>query len=108
MRSRFTTLFGLTLALGLAWASPSFATKFSPLLADPKFRETDPVPSPDGKWLALQSNRSGPSQLWLMSTQGGQLRQLTAEPESSPVAGHAKIATRVIIPNSAPRGKTRL
>src|SRR5438093_13426734 len=102
MRSRFAPLFGLTLALGLAWASPGFATKFRPLLADPKFRETDPAPSPDGKWLAFQSNRSGSSQIWIMSTQGGQLRQLTAEPESSQVAGQPNIATHVMTPNWAP------
>jgi Tol biopolymer transport system component len=106
MHSRFTPLFGLALALGLAWASPGFATKFSPLLADPKFRETDPVPSPDGKWLAFQSNRSGSSQIWIMSTQGGQLRQLTAEPESSQMAGSPRIATRVMTPNWAPDGKS--
>src|SRR5437867_6826473 len=112
-RSRFAPLFGLALALALAlalglWASPGFATKFSPLLADPKFRETDPAPSPDGKWLAFQSNRSGSSQIWIMSTQGGQLRQLTAEPESSQVAGQPKIATRVMTPNWAPDGKSLL
>ena len=108
MRSRFTPLFGLTLALGLAWASPGFATKFRPLLADPKFRETDPAPSPDGKWLAFQSNRSGSNQIWIMSAQGGQLRQLTAEPESSGVSGSPRIATRVMTPNWAPDGKSLL
>jgi len=110
IRSRLTPLFVLTLGLGLsfAWAAPGFAAKFRPLLADKTYRETDPAPSPDGKWLAFQSNRSGSSQIWLMSTQGGQLRKLTAEPESSKVPGQARMATRVMTPTWAPDGKSLL
>jgi serine/threonine-protein kinase len=33
--------------------------KLEPLLADPKFSEDNPQLSPDGKWLAYQSNESG-------------------------------------------------
>jgi TolB protein len=96
-------------AVGVACASPGFALKFRPLLADTTYRETDPAPSPDGKWLAFQSNRSGSSQIWIMSTQGGQLRQLTAEPESSLTPGaKSKIATRVMTPTWAPDGKSLL
>jgi Tol biopolymer transport system component len=105
IRHRFTPL--IVLALGLAWASPGFATKFRPLLADPKSRDTDPAPSPDGKWLAFQSNRGGSAQIWIMSTEGGQLRQLTTEPESSK-AGAQRIATRVMTPTWAPDGKSLL
>src|SRR6185295_7522329 len=109
IRSRFTPLILLALGLGLsfAWASPGFATKFRPLLADPKSRDTDPAPSPDGKWLAFQSNRGGSSQIWIMSTGGGQLRQLTAEPESAK-AGAQNMATRVMTPTWAPDGKSIL
>ena len=98
----------LILALSVAWASPGFATTFRPLLADTTYRDTDPAPSPDGKWLAFQSNRGGSSQIWVMSTQGGQLRQVTAEPESSQVPGSKRMATRVMTPNWAPDGKSIL
>ena len=105
IRGRFTPL--LVLALGLAWSSPAFAVQFRPLLADTS-RDTDPAPSPDGKWLAFQSNRGGTSQIWIMSTQGGQLRKLTAEPESSKAVGSPRIATRVMTPTWAPDGKSLL
>lgn len=98
----------LGLAVGLSWASPCLATKFSPLLADTTYRDTDPAPSPDGKWLAFQSNRGGSSQIWIMSTEGGQLRKLTAEPESSKAGGAPRIGTRVMTPTWAPDGKSLL
>jgi len=104
--SRLVSL--LILALGVGWASPGFATKFMPLLADTTYRDTDPSPSPDGKWLAFQSNRGGSSQIWIMLAQGGQLRQVTAEPESSQVPGSQRIPTRVMTPNWAPDGKSIL
>ncbi|TMQ64532.1 MAG: hypothetical protein E6K79_07430 [Candidatus Eisenbacteria bacterium] len=95
----------LILALSVAWTSPGFATTFRPLLADTTYRDTDPAPSPDGKWIAFQSNRGGSSQIWVMSTQGDQLRRVTSEPESSQVPGSQRIATRVMTPNWAPDGK---
>jgi len=104
--SRLVSL--LILALGVAWASPGFATKFRPLLADTTYRDTDPAPSPDGKWIAFQSNRGGSSQIWVMSSQGGNLRKVTAEPESSQVTGSQRIATRVMTPNWSPDGKSIL
>lgn len=98
----------LVLTLGVACASPGFATTFRPLLADTTYRDTDPAPSPDGKWIAFQSNRGGSSQIWVMSAQGGQLRKVTAEPESSQVPGGQRIPTRVMTPNWAPDGKSIL
>src|SRR5579883_1795740 len=41
--------------------------------------KTDSAPrwSPDGRWLAFLSNRDGKPQLYVMSTSGGEPRQLT-------------------------------
>ncbi|MCS6836367.1 MAG: protein kinase [Anaerolineae bacterium] len=36
-----------------------------------------PVPSPDGRWIAFQSNRDGDFEIFVMDTDGGDLRQLT-------------------------------
>ncbi len=85
-------------------ATPASATKFTPLLADTTYRETDPAPSPDGKWLAFQSNRSGRNQIWLLPIEGGEPHALTAEPESSTM--HSPV--RVMTPTWAPDGKTVL
>ena len=34
--------------------------------------------SPDGKWIAFESNRSGDFQIWLLPVDGGEARQLTS------------------------------
>ena len=36
-----------------------------------------PAPSPDGRWIAFQSNRDGDFEIFVMDTSGGSLRQLT-------------------------------
>ncbi|MCX6368122.1 MAG: S41 family peptidase [Armatimonadetes bacterium] len=36
-----------------------------------------PVFSPDGKWIAFQSNRTGSSDIWVVPTEGGTPKQLT-------------------------------
>jgi len=36
--------------------------------------------SPDGEWIAFDSNRSGNMDLWIMHKDGSQLRQLTTDP----------------------------
>lgn len=38
---------------------------------------SNPSFSPDGKWLAFTSSRSGKNQLWLISVEGGEAEQLT-------------------------------
>ncbi len=46
------------------------------LTSTPK-NERSPRWSPDGRWIAFESNRSGDYQLWLLPTGGGEARQLT-------------------------------
>jgi serine/threonine protein kinase/Tol biopolymer transport system component len=36
-----------------------------------------PIASPDGRWVAFQSNRDGDFEIYVMNMQGGQLQQLT-------------------------------
>ncbi len=99
----------LSLALGLGFALPAFATTFRPVLADTAFRDTDPAPSPDGKWLAFQSNRGKSSQIWLLPLDSsGPPRKLTSEPDSSQAQGAKKIGTRVMTPTWAPDSKSLL
>ncbi|HYF94143.1 MAG TPA: S9 family peptidase [Symbiobacteriaceae bacterium] len=40
-------------------------------------KDHSPRWSPDGRWLAFVSNRSGTSQIWLLPLEGGEARQLT-------------------------------
>ncbi len=37
--------------------------------------------SPDGRWLAVSSDRAGSLDLWVMAVKGGEMRRLTADPE---------------------------
>ncbi len=39
--------------------------------------DRNPVWSPDGRWIAFESTRSGENQIWLLSTSGGEPRQFT-------------------------------
>ena len=43
-------------------------------------RDESPTWSPDGKWMAFCSKRSGNRDIWLKSTDGGQAIQLTTDP----------------------------
>jgi Tol biopolymer transport system component len=85
---------------GALASSPPHAasTEFRKVLAD-SVRETDPTPSPDGKWLLYSMSESGPwTNLWLRPLEGGAARQLTFEPES----------TRAMTPTWAPDSKSIL
>ncbi|HXG09158.1 MAG TPA: S41 family peptidase [Gemmataceae bacterium] len=43
----------------------------------PGARDTQPRWSPDGKWIAFISDRSGREEVWVCDEQGGQLRQIS-------------------------------
>jgi len=75
------------------------ATTFTRITAD-STRESDPAPSPDGKWLSFTSDRcgKGATQVYIMPIEGGGARQLTSEPES----------TRAMTATWAPDGKSLL
>lgn len=55
--------------------APDFARGARRLTAGPTDR--NPVVSPDGKWLAFVSRRSGENQIWMLPLDGGEARQLT-------------------------------
>lgn len=59
------------------------ATTFTRVTSDTT-RETDPAPSPDGKWIAFTSDRGGrgATQIYVMPAAGGAARQLTHEADS--------------------------
>ncbi len=49
--------------------------------------ETDPHFSPDGKWVAFTSNRTGSPQVWVIAADGGEPRRLTYHPSPSHARG---------------------
>lgn len=65
-------------------ALPAGATQFRQVLAD-SVRESDPTPSPDGKWLAFTMAKGGGvlTEIFIMPIGGGEARQLTNEPDSA-------------------------
>lgn len=88
-------------------APPAAAAQFKPFLADTS-RDTDPAPSPDGKWIAFQSNRGGSSQIWVVSTSGGTPRRVTNDPAKVKSPDGKMIPTRVMTPTWAPDSKSIL
>lgn len=102
MFGRNAWLFSAALATAatLAWMPrDAGATTFTQVTSDTT-RETDPAPSPDGKWIAFTSDRGGhgATQIYLMPVEGGDPRQLTHEPDS----------VRAGTPSWAPDGKSLL
>ncbi len=80
----------IVLALSEAGHSHLFAyqamgTPFTRLTSGP-WEDTHPALSPDGRWLAFVSNRSGPWDIYLLDLQNGEVSQLTDTQhfESSP------------------------
>lgn len=48
-------------------------------LTDGKTSDERPAVSPDGRWIVFESDRAGGSQLFLVASTGGEVRQLTSE-----------------------------
>lgn len=73
--------------------------------------ESNPHFSPDGKWIAFSSNRSGNNAVYLVSVQGGTPKRLTWHPASSIVRGWSTDGKRILYASSrdsAPTGYDRL
>lgn len=61
---------------GDIWVSPSSGGRAYPVTTHAEY-DAYPVFSPDGKWIAFQSNRTGSSDIWVVPAEGGTPRQLT-------------------------------
>ncbi|MEE2642563.1 MAG: PDZ domain-containing protein [Planctomycetota bacterium] len=73
--------------------------------------ESDPAISPDGKWVAFSSNRSGATAVYLMSIRGGAPRRLTWYPSRDLVRGWTPDGKSVVYASTretAPSGYERL
>ncbi|NJD17777.1 MAG: protease [Gemmatimonadetes bacterium] len=73
--------------------------------------ESDPHFSPDGKWIAFTSNRSGNPDVYVVAAEGGEPRRLTWYPTPSEARGWTPDGTRVLYACSretAPTGYERL
>jgi len=79
-------------------SAPGDTTGIQPMMVDSTMVDTDPTPSPDGKWLATTTGRDTLRQIWIRPIAGGPPRQLTHEPDSS----------RVMTPTWAPDSKSLL
>ena len=58
------------------WITATNGAETRQLTAHPA-ADRNPVWSPDGKWIAFESNRSGENQIWFISPEGGEPRQFT-------------------------------
>jgi len=73
--------------------------------------ESNPHFSPDGKWIAFSSNRSGNYSVYVVSVEGGTPKRLTWHPAASLVRGWTPDGTRILYAtsrDSAPIGYDRL
>lgn len=61
---------------GDIWVARSNGGRAYPVTTHAEY-DAYPVFSPDGKWIAFQSNRTGSSDIWVVPTEGGTPRQLT-------------------------------
>ncbi len=58
--------------------------------------ESNPYFSPDGKWIAFSSNRSGYHAVYLVPAEGGEARQITWHPSGSFVRGWTNDGKRIL------------
>lgn len=73
--------------------------------------ESNPEFSPDGKWIAFSSNRSGNNAVYVVSVEGGTPKRLTWHPASAIPTGWTNDGKHVLYAsprNSAPSGVDRL
>jgi len=73
--------------------------------------ESNPHISPDGKWVAFSSNRSGNTAVYIVSVEGGDAKRLTWNPSPAGVRGWTNDGKHVLYASTrgtAPRGYNRL
>jgi eukaryotic-like serine/threonine-protein kinase len=66
------------------WVMPLFGDRQPISFLQTKFNETNGVFSPDGKWIAYESDDSGSSQVWVQSFPAGSKWQVSSEGGSLP------------------------
>lgn len=89
----------------------SFDNKETKRITSTSAQEANPMISPDGKWIAFTSNRSGTASVYVVSVDGGQPHRLTWHPNGSGVRGWTKDGKSVLYVSSretAPRPYNRL
>lgn len=73
--------------------------------------ESNPYFSPDGKWIAFSSNRSGTNSVYMVATEGGDAKRLTWHPNGAQVRGWSNDGKHILYASSretAPRPYNRL
>ena len=92
------------------WAH-SFKTNETKRITSTPALEANPKISPDGKWIAFTSNRTGTASVYVVSIEGGQPKRLTWHPNGSGVRGWTNDGKSVLYVSSretAPRPYNRL
>lgn len=95
---------------GDIWISALNSTSAMRLTSTPAV-ESDPYFSPDGKWLAFTSNRSGNAAVYIVPATGGEPTRLTWHPSPSEARGWTPDGMSVLFAssrNTAPSGYDRL
>ena len=95
---------------GDIWATDLDNQKVLRLTSTPAV-ESNPQFSPDGKWIAFNSNRSGNQAIYIVSVEGGSPKRLTWHPGSASVCGWSSDGKFVLYTTSrdnAPTGFARL
>jgi tricorn protease len=95
---------------GDIWATDLGNQKVLRLTSTPAV-ESNPQFSPDGKWIAFNSNRSGNQAIYIVPVEGGSPKRLTWNPGSASVCGWSSDGKFVLYATSrdnAPTGFARL
>tara|TARA_R110000787_G_scaffold105825_12_gene213403 strand:+ start:1713 stop:4991 length:3279 start_codon:yes stop_codon:yes gene_type:complete len=95
---------------GDVWVNAFGASEAKRITSTPAI-ESNPYLSPDGKWIAFSSNRSGSSAVYVVSINGGDVNRLTWHPNGSSVRGWTNDGKSVLYASSretAPRPYNRL